>query len=134
MSRLSRGWQITRNSFSILGANKSLIIFPILSGLMLIAVFASFFWSVFFSSDSDFGNSFLSGLGRYMYVMLFLFYMVSYFIITFFNMALVHCTTLYLRGEDASVSRGLSFSFSRFGLILGCLRGNGGFSAACAAG
>jgi hypothetical protein len=51
------------------------------------------------------------------YLILFLFYLVNYFIVVFFNMALIHCTRLYFRGEEVTVEAGLKFSISRIGAI-----------------
>jgi hypothetical protein len=53
------------------------------------------------------------------YALLFLFYIVNYFVIVFFNMALVHCTSLYFKGEEVTVQKGIDFSMSRIGSILG---------------
>jgi hypothetical protein len=33
IDRMSNGWKISMNSFKVLGANKKLIIFPVLSGI-----------------------------------------------------------------------------------------------------
>jgi hypothetical protein len=51
--------------------------------------------------------------------LLFIFYFVNYFIIIFFNMALIHCARLYFQGEQPSVSDGISFSQSRLSSIVG---------------
>jgi len=51
------------------------------------------------------------------YLSLFLFYLVNYFIVVFFNMGLIHCTRLYFRGEEVSINAGLRFSLSRIGTI-----------------
>jgi hypothetical protein len=53
-----------------------------------------------------------------MYVLyLFLFYLVNYFVVVFFNTALVHCTRLYFHGEEVTIEKGLKFSISRIGTI-----------------
>lgn len=110
-SRMSLGWQIARNAMKVLNANKQLIIFPVLSAITTVIVALSFF-SFFFFSDrvSDPSNGVVL-------LTTFLFYVCAYFISVFFNMALIHCTTLYFRGEEASVAEGLSFSVSRIRLI-----------------
>jgi len=46
-TRISNGWKITINSFKILKANKELVLFPILSGVSVILIMASFFTAVF---------------------------------------------------------------------------------------
>ncbi|MBK8495354.1 MAG: hypothetical protein IPL50_10195 [Chitinophagaceae bacterium] len=115
--RLSTGWRITMNSFSILKKNRQLIIFPILSGISLLlmmgifilGIFAVAGWDVdYINTDNDVVN----------YAIMFLFYFVNYFVVVFFNMALIHCSKLYFNGEEVSVSIGLKFSASRIGVIL----------------
>src|SRR6185437_7488478 len=51
------------------------------------------------------------------YAILFAFYIINYFVIVFFNMALVHCTSLYFKGEEVTVRKGIDFSMSRIGTI-----------------
>jgi hypothetical protein len=51
------------------------------------------------------------------YALIFLFYIVNYFVVVFFNMALVHCTHLYFKGEEVTIRKGLQFSMSRIGVI-----------------
>ena len=117
-NRLSNGWTIAMNSFKVLKANKELIIFPILSGVSLLLVSASFFvtvlasagWQVITITDD------YSKLAQY--ALIFLFYFLNYFVIVFFNVALMHCTRLYFNGEEVSLQKGLQFSISRLGAIL----------------
>ena len=52
------------------------------------------------------------------YAIMFGFYFVNYFIVVFFNMALIHCSKLYFEGEEVSISTGLKFSAGRIGVIL----------------
>lgn len=115
--RLSTGWRITMNSFSILKKNRQLIIFPILSGISLLLMMGIFILGIFdvagwdvdyINTDNDVVN----------YAIMFLFYFVNYFVVVFFNMALIHCSKLYFNGEEVSVSIGLKFSASRIGVIL----------------
>ena len=115
--RLSTGWTITKNSFAILKKNKQLIIFPILSGASLLLVMGTFIVGMLASSGWQVQNVDTSNkiLG---YAIMFGFYFINYFIIVFFNMALIHCTKLFFDGEEVSVSIGLKFSISRIGYIV----------------
>ena len=115
--RLNTGWSITMNSFSILKKNKQLIIFPFLSGISLVLVMGIFMlgilapagWDVdYINTDNEVVN----------YAVLFGFYFVNYFIIVFFNMALIHCTKLFFEGEEVSLAIGIKFSAGRIGVIL----------------
>ena len=114
--RISNGWKLAMSSFKILKANQQLIIFPILSSISLILVIGSFFTFLLADSDWDIDNmGNMSQIGYYASV--FLFYVVNYFIVVFFNMALIHCTRLYLNGEEVTIKKGLQFSVSRIGVI-----------------
>ena len=114
--RLSNGWKISMNSFKILAANKQLIIFPLLSGIALFLLIGSFFTAIYAASGWNFDN--LQDTSPVInYLVMFIFYVINYFIIVFFNMALVHCTHLYFKGEEVTVRKGLQFSMSRIGVI-----------------
>jgi hypothetical protein len=114
--RLSNGWKISLNSFKVLKANQQLIIFPILSGVAIALVIGSFFIGTLASAGWDFDNIKESGTAV-TYLLIFLFYLVNYFVVVFFNMALIHCTRLYFRGEEVTVAKGLQHSWSRIGAI-----------------
>src|SRR5687768_4578528 len=106
--RLSNGFKIAMNSFKVLRANKQLIIFPILSGVSLVLVIASFFTGILATKSWDFDR--IEEMSTFtMYFFIFLFYIANYFVIVFFNMALIHCTRLYFHGEEVTVAIGLKF-------------------------
>ncbi|HLX91768.1 MAG TPA: DUF6159 family protein [Puia sp.] len=110
--KLSNGWRISLYSFSVLRENKSLIIFPILSAVSMILIFGSVITAVLASNgwtaaNFDVNNRTLD------YILVFLFYLVNYFIVVFFNMALIHCTRLYFHGQRPKVADGIRFSLSR---------------------
>lgn len=116
--RLSAGWTIAMSSFKVLKAKKELVIFPILSGVAILLIAASFFFAIFpfdsWETERDF-----EPVNTPLYMVLTLaFYFINYFIVVFFNMALIHCARLYFRGEEVSVRAGLQFSMSRIGAIL----------------
>jgi hypothetical protein len=114
--RISNGWKLAMSSFKILKANQQLIIFPILSAISLVLVIGSFF--TFLLADAGWDMDNLEAYSRTAYyAVVFLFYVVNYFIVVFFNMALIHCTRLYLQGEEVTIKKGLQFSVSRIGAI-----------------
>jgi hypothetical protein len=118
-TRLSNGWELTKNSFKVLKENKELVIFPVLSGISLILITGSFIvaflaaygWDTDNVGYSDEGNMVLN------IALTFVFYLVNYFVVIFFNMALIHCTRMYFHGEQVSIKKGLQFSVSRIGAI-----------------
>jgi len=114
--RLSMGWTIAMNSFKVLRANKQLLLFPVLSMISMVLVFASFFAFVFGTFGVELESLNISEAG--VIALTVLFYIVNYFVIIFFNMALIHCTRLYFHGEEVTIAKGLRFSLSRIGHIL----------------
>ncbi len=116
--RLSNGWQITKSSFSILSKNKQLLVFPILSGISMMLIIAAVVLPILAAAGWDAANiNFGFDNDAVPYLFTFLFYVVNYFVVVFFNMALIHCTKLYLQGEEVSVGAGIRFSLSRIGAI-----------------
>lgn len=116
--RLANGWAITKSSFSILKKNKQLLIFPVLSGISLVMILAIIIVPILASAGWDLGNlniNFDNDTVPYLFT--FLFYLVNYFVVVFFNMALIHCTKLYLAGEEPTIGAGIRFSLSRIGVI-----------------
>lgn len=115
--RLSTGWTIAMNSFKVLRANKQLILFPVLSGFSLILVMASFVTIIL--AFAGFNTDNIATENQVVnYLWVFAFYLVNYFVITFFNMALIHCTHLYFNGEEVTLQKGIAFSMSRIRVIL----------------
>jgi hypothetical protein len=116
ITRFSNGWTIAKNSFKVLRENRQLIVFPILSGISMILILASFFTVALgfagWNADNIQDPGTIAG-----YVILFAFYIINYFIIVFFNMALIHCTSLYFKGEEVTIRKGIDFSMSRIGSI-----------------
>jgi hypothetical protein len=111
MGRLSRGWALTKLSFKVIGKDKEILLFPVISGIVLISMLASFFGVYFFA----FG---LENLNVYSLVAFFLvFYFLSSFVIVFFNVALVSCAMLRLNGGDPTFSYGIKMASSRLKYI-----------------
>lgn len=115
-TRLSNGWQLALNSFAVLKANRQLIIFPVLSAIAMLLIIGSFVVAMFASAGWD-AEALRGQSNVATYAILFLYYLVNYFVVVFFNTALVHCTHLYFNGEEPTVANGLRFSISRIGAI-----------------
>ena len=116
-TRLSNGWRLSMNSFKVLKENKQLIIFPILSGLSLLFILGSFATIILAAVGWD-PDAIGESYGGENLVYVFLYYLVNYFVVVFFNTALVHRTRLYFQGEEVSINKGLQFAASRLGAIL----------------
>lgn len=117
--RLSTGWAMAKQSFQVLKLDKELLLFPILSGLACVLVLASFA-TPFLTGMIDLPEGDLTTAQQITYSVLgFAFYFVSYFIIIFFNSALVACAIIRLKGGDPTVRDGIGASMARLPQIAG---------------
>lgn len=119
--RLRNGWRLGMTSIKIIRENKSLLLFPVLSSAALITVVLTFVGGTYAVFGTDFERMIDEFLGTneiVAYTALFVFYLISYFIIVFFNVALVHCARMIFDGQTPSIKDGLSFSGSRVGTIM----------------
>lgn len=120
-SRLSNGWELAKISLRTINQNRSLLLFPVFSVISLILVLATFFGGGFFlfgdaidrlMNDEQSGN--ILGIA-----IIFIYYLINFFIIVFFNSALIFCAVKILNGEETSLQEGFDFAFSRIGKIFG---------------
>jgi hypothetical protein len=112
MGKISRGWALTKLSFNVIRKDKEILLFPIVSGIALILMAASFFGVYLFA----FG---LENMNVYLAAAFFLvFYFVSAFVVVFFNVALVSCAMLRLEGGDPTFSYGIKMASSRVKYIV----------------
>jgi len=113
----SNSWALVKSSANVLKMDKELMVFPLMSGIATLLVTASFVAPVVLGGATgvltDDGPTYLG------YVLGFLFYLVQYTVIFFFNSALVGAALIRLGGGDPTVSDGLSIAASRMGSILG---------------
>ncbi len=116
--RLSRSWQLVKASGAVLQQDKELLLFPLISSIVTVAVVAAFLLPLF-------GLGALDGLGGggpvpvAAYVVAFLFYLCQYFVIFYFNAALVGATMIRLDGGNPTLSDGLRIANSKAMNILG---------------
>ncbi|MFT5818954.1 MAG: hypothetical protein ACI8ZM_000175 [Crocinitomix sp.] len=116
--RLSKGWRMGIASLKIIQKNKQLVLFPIISLITLILVVASFAGITYASFGADLDQIAEKSSGTD-YAITFLYYLVCYFVIVFFNVGLVHCTRIYLQGGKPNFGDGVRFSMKRIPIILG---------------
>ena len=119
--KLERSWDFAKTSYSILWDHKPLLLFPILSGIAAIIVIASFGLPLWSSGTIETWldeETVDSSQKTTMYVTLFAFYFCNYFVIVFFNSALVACAMQALNGEAPAVGYGLSVAVKRLPQIL----------------
>jgi Family of unknown function (DUF6159) len=122
MGKIGNTWALVKQSFAILREDEELMLLPVLSAISCILVTLSL----------------LAGSGLFVYPQLraamaaqgswhpsnallfggmFLFYLANYFVIVFFNTALVSAASIRLEGGNPTVRDGLRTAWSRVGVI-----------------
>jgi Family of unknown function (DUF6159) len=115
--RVSNSIALMKASANVLRLDKELMVFPLMSGFAAILVTASFIAPIFLAGPPVVGSG--GHVAYSTYAWLFLFYLVQYFVIFFFNAGLVGAALIRLDGGDPTVSDGLAIASKRLGSILG---------------
>lgn len=122
---LSRTWSIIGESWDVLKRQKSLLLFPIFSGIACVLVMASF--AAPFLLFPDWADRMLNAADRrtgdtatqvLWLVVGFLYYFINYFIMIFFNAALVACAVVHFKGGQPTMGDGLAAAGRRLPQIL----------------
>ena len=119
MNRISRTWELANISWSVLRADKELMLLPIMSAVCTLLVTASFIMPIITIQDvrTDLEGS-MNNASPALYAGLFLFYLANYFVVIFFNTALIGAATMRLRGGDPTLRDGLAFAWANAGRIM----------------
>jgi len=102
-----------KTSWDILMADKRLLAFPVLSGIVTILVVLTFIIPLLLTGGFASSGNLIS------LVFLFLFYVASYFVVIFFNTALISCVNARLNGKSMTVGEGLSNAANHLPSIIG---------------
>src|SRR4030095_4792471 len=125
MGRFSRSWDLVGQSFAILRKDKQLMLFPVLSGVSCIIVtllLGASGLAIFLPAirgavitPENFQNS---GRSAEFMAAMFVFYLANYFVIVFFNVALVGVANSRLTGGTWTFDQGLQLAWKRKWVIL----------------
>jgi hypothetical protein len=116
--KISRSWELVKASGSVLATDKHLLVFPFVSAIATGIVGLAFLLPAL-------GLGVIDGLessGRISvggYLLGFLFYLSQYFVIFYFNAALVGAVMIRLDGGSPTVGDGLRIANSKLGAIFG---------------
>jgi len=114
IDRIIRSFELVKASWRILMEDKKLLAFPLISGIVTLLVIATFIPLIFFSNGLfSFSTNTAGGI-----VCLFIFYLISYFVVIFFNVGLISCVHAKLNGKDMSVKEGLAAAASHLSTII----------------
>ncbi len=117
--RLGNGWNLGIKSLEIIAKHPKLLLFPVLSGLGLIAVLLTF--ATAFFGMAGFNPELIEStmnsvdeMGQAAAILItFVYYLITYFVIVFFNVGLVHNARLIFAGEEPSIREGIAFATKR---------------------
>ncbi|MBP7935854.1 MAG: hypothetical protein KA354_14510 [Phycisphaerae bacterium] len=117
-ARVTNGLSLARASWEVLKLDKELLVFPLLSGIACLMVVASFAVPLI---GSDYVQTIVDDESvraevrsdPLLWVVLFAFYFANYFVIVFFNSALVGCAMIRFQGADPTVADGFRIAFAR---------------------
>lgn len=113
----SNSWSLVKESARVLSLDRELLVFPLLSGVASILVIVSYFGPIGLLGGWELLDSESSGyLGT---VIMFGFYLIQYFVIFFFNTALVGAALIRMEGGDPTVSDGMRIAWDKLPTILG---------------
>lgn len=114
-------WELMGASFNILRRTKGLLIFPLLSGICCVLVLVSFLAPMvatdFFEKFDPKGAS--TEQQVIYYAIIFAFYFCNYFVITFFNVAIVAGAMARMAGGEPTIGNCLREAAKRIHLIIG---------------
>jgi hypothetical protein len=118
-SRLRNSWALMQEAAAVLRQDRALIAFPILSGICSLLVTATFVIPVLLTLpwDQIARGAQRVQLGWQHAAFSFLFYLVTYFVVVFFNTGLVACVRMRFQGETPTVGDGLGFASRNVGKI-----------------
>ena len=105
LGRIGRGWQLTKTSLRVLRKDKELLVFPLLSGLVLLLLLGGFVGGMFvaFGFERLFGGS-----STWVFaVVMVVYYILAFFVSFFFNAAVVGAATIRLNGGHPTLRDGL---------------------------
>lgn len=114
IGKIGNSWALVKSSWEVLKLDRELMLFPLISGTAICLVASTFFGGamVFGLEESMAEGSPIGVIGG------FLFYLVTYTIIFFFQSALVGAALIRLDGGDPTVADGFQIALNRLGTIV----------------
>jgi len=124
MGKMVASWNLARQSLALLASDKELILLPLTSALLtmltlalLCGWYAAAYWPELRALPPHSSAADLPHRG-FLYVLLFLFYVISYFVMTFCNVALVAVANNRMGGGSWRMHQGLALAWQRRFTIL----------------
>ena len=120
MGKIARTWSLMSECWEILRQDKNLLFFPLLSGICCMMLMASFAIPIWMTSAWQPPGHDAAATHQVLYYgTLFAFYVCNYFIVIFFNAAIVACAAARMGGGEPTIADGLRAAASRLPVIIG---------------
>ena len=120
MGKFMRTWSLMGECWQVLKEEKSLMLFPLISGICCLLLLASFAVPIYATGAWHPPTHEAEPLRQFAYYgTLFGFYVANYFIVVFFNAAIVACAAIRLTGGTPTFGDGLRAAASRLPVIAG---------------
>lgn len=124
MGKFSRSWELVKQSFAILRSDKQLMLFPVFSAIAclivtaIIATSGTLVMMPAFASAAASGEHFNPSQSPVFLLGIFTLYVANYFVMVFFNVALVGVANSRLMGGTWTFRDGIELAWARKGTIL----------------
>lgn len=123
VERIENGWNLGRQSLSLIWNDKTLMLFPLFSGICSVGTVTALYLGIgpdrlqvlFEALEQETFPEHFPVIGC---IAAFALYFVLYFITVFFNVALIGCTRLSMAGRDTTVLDGLAIAGRHLPAIL----------------
>ncbi len=120
MNKIYRTWSLMKACWAVLKQDKGLLLFPFISGTCCLMLLASFAIPLYATNHwQPPGRDAEAAHQVAYYGVLFLFYVCNYFVVVFFNSAIVACATIRMRGGNPTVGDGFRAAAARLPVIAG---------------
>ncbi len=120
MGKIARTWSLMAESWQVLKQDKNLLVFPLISGICCLMVLASFAVPMYATGAWEPPARDASTQHQVLYYgTLFVFYFCNYFVVVFFNAAIVACAAARMSGGEPTIGDGLRAAISRLPVIIG---------------
>jgi len=120
MGKIARTWSLMSECWQVLKQDKSLVLFPLISGVCCLLLLASFAVPLYMTGAWEPpGHDATTQRQVAYYGTLFAFYVANYLIVVFFNAAIVACAAVRMGGGDPTLADGLRAAAARLPVIAG---------------
>ena len=103
MGKTATTWELMKASWHVLMRDKALLVFPVVSGVACFLVLLTFVVPALGLGAAGQGNLFRGQAGVLGYVLLFCYYLCNFFVVFFFNAALVDFVVTRMHGGEPSI-------------------------------